>query len=152
MRGSAKVVQWLDSYCIGLPEIDDQHQTLVDLINDLWAAIAANAPIEDSAKILGRLEQYTIAHFAAEETMMRMINYPDFENHQRAHRHFVERLQAEKARHQKGEKLSLDILHFLKDWLVNHILVNDKAYAAYYTNQNKPTGFLGRFFSKFKVA
>jgi hemerythrin len=152
MLNSAKIVNWSDAYRIGLTEIDDQHQALVDLINDLWAAIASNAPPEQSGKILERLEHYTITHFAAEETMMRTIGYPDFDSHQSAHRNFVARLQEQKLRHQRGEKLGLDILHFLRDWLVNHILVNDKAYATFYADQNKPTGFLGRFFSRLKSA
>jgi len=152
MLNSTKVVNWSDAYRIGLAEIDDQHMALVDLINDLWAAIAANVPNAESGKILERLEHYTITHFAAEETMMLTIAYPDFDDHQRAHRSFVARLQEQKVRHQRGEKLGLDILHFLRDWLVNHILVNDKAYATYYAEQNRPTGFLGRFFSRLKGA
>lgn len=152
MVSFSKAVQWSDSYSIGLQEIDDQHRTLIDLMNDLWAAITTNAPIDDSQKILERLEHYTVAHFGAEETMMRTIGYPDFDTHQLAHRHFVKRLQSEAQRLKNGEKLSLDILHFLQDWLVNHILVNDKAYAAYYSGVTKPTGFLGRFFQRFKTA
>jgi hemerythrin-like metal-binding protein len=152
MASVSKVVQWSDSYSLGLPEIDDQHKTLIDLMNDLWAAIAANAPIEDNQKILLRLEQYTVAHFGAEETMMRTMGYPDFEAHRAAHQGFVKRLQAEGERLQKGERLNLDILHFLRDWLVNHILVSDKAYAAYLAAANKPAGFLGRFFSRFMHA
>lgn len=152
MGSTSKVVQWSDSYRIGLAEIDDQHKTLIDLMNDLWTAIAVNANAQDYEKILQRLEQYTVAHFSAEEVMMRDIGFPDFDKHQAAHRHFVKRLQDESKRVQRGEKLSLDILHFLRDWLVNHILVNDKAYAAYIASKDKPAGFLGRFFSRFKVA
>lgn len=152
MGSTSKVVQWSDSYRIGLAEIDDQHKTLIDLMNDLWTAIAVDANAQDCGKILLRLEHYTVAHFGAEETMMRTIGYPDFDAHQAAHQHFVKRLQTEAQRLQQGERLSLDILHFLRDWLVNHILVNDKAYAAYYAGKDKPAGFLGRFFSRFKVA
>jgi hemerythrin-like metal-binding protein len=152
MANGSKVIQWSDSYCIGLAEIDDQHKTLIDLMNDLWKAITVNASVQDCEKILQRLEHYTVAHFGAEETMMRTIAYPDFDAHQAAHQQFVKRLQAETLRLRQGEKLSLDILHFLRDWLVNHILVNDKAYAAYFAAKDKPAGFLGRFFSHFKLA
>lgn len=152
MASTSKVIQWSDSYRIGLGEIDDQHKTLVDLMNDLWQAIAVNADLQDCEKILQRLEHYTIAHFGAEETMMQSIGYPDFEAHKAAHLQFVQRLQAEVLRLQRGERLSLDILHFLRDWLVRHIMVNDKAYAAYYASKDKPVGFLGRFFSRFGLA
>jgi hemerythrin-like metal-binding protein len=148
MPSGHKVIQWSDSYRIGLAEIDDQHQSLIDLMNELWTAITTNAPPEYCRRILSRLELYTIEHFGAEEIMMRTIDYPDFFAHQGAHRQFVGRLQAEIRRLDAGESLTLDILHFLKDWLVNHILVNDRDYAAFFAAKNKPVGFLGRFFSR----
>lgn len=84
--------------------------------------------------------------------MMRTLDYPDFDTHHYAHQQFVKRLQSEKSNLQNGKKPGLDILHFLRDWLVNHILVNDKAYAGYYADRNKPAGVIGRFFSRFKMA
>lgn len=152
MASTFKVVQWSESYRLGLDEVDEQHHTLIDLMNDLWAVIAANAPIQDSEKILVRLERYTVEHFTSEEKMMQALGYPKFEVHKRAHEHFVARLQAELARHENGQKLNLDILNFLRDWLVNHILVNDKDYAEFYANRTRPAGFLKRFFTQFNSA
>lgn len=152
MASTSQIVQWSDSYLIGLGEIDDQHKTLIDLMNALWQAISSNAGDMECKNVLAKLERYTITHFSAEETMMRTMGYPDFDGHQRAHKQFVERLQEEKRQIENGNKLTLDILHFLKDWLVNHILVKDKAYAAFFADKERPEGFLGRFFSRFKVA
>lgn len=152
MASTFKVVQWSDSYRIGLEEVDEQHRTLIDLMNDLWAIIAANAPLQDSRALLLRLERYTAEHFSSEEAMMEAIAYPKYEVHKQAHEQFIGRLQAELARHDSGQKLSLDMLNFLRDWLVNHILVNDKEYAAFYADRTKPTGFLKRFFTQFNSA
>lgn len=152
MASSSQIVQWTDSYRIGLDEIDAQHKTLIDLMNALWQAISSNASDVECRSILEKLELYTITHFSAEETMMRTMAYPDFDAHQEAHRQFVKRLQEEMLRIQNGDKPTLNILHFLRDWLVNHILVKDKAYATFYASKEQPAGFLGRFFSRFKVA
>lgn len=152
MASINRIAQWSDSYSLGLPEIDDQHHALIDLMNDLWAAIAANAPNQSCEAILRRLENYTVAHFGEEETMMRAIGYPDFAAHKHAHDHFVERLQEELERHGNGEKLSLNMLHFLQDWLVKHILGDDKAYATYFVGKTRPVGFLKRFFQQFNFA
>ena len=38
------------------------------------------------------------------------------------------------------------MLTFLKDWLVDHILVADKAYADAQQNRKAPTSFWRRFF------
>lgn len=152
MEFDSKAMQWLEAYRIGLPEIDEQHKTLVDLFNDLRSAIAANAPVQESAGILERLQHYVINHFIAEETTMQARRYANFETHQRAHRSFVERLQAERVRQQNGEPMDPDILRCLQDWLLEHIQVDDKAYADHCAGRNKPVGFLGRFFSRFRAA
>lgn len=150
MLKSTGIVHWSDDYAIGLNEIDQQHMALIDLMNDLWRAIAANAPVEVSERLLEQLEHYTVAHFGAEETMMRTLEYPDFAAHKLAHAKFVSRLQAERQQLLQGRKLSLDILHFLRDWLINHILVSDKAYADFCAEKNRPMGFITRLFARFK--
>lgn len=150
VSAGVNLVTWSEAFHIGLPEIDDQHMMLVNLMNDLWAAIAANAPVSRCDEILARLENYTVAHFTAEEIMMRTLGYPELERHKAAHLEFVKRIQAERGRVAEGERPTLNILHFLQDWLIKHILVNDKAYADFYASRQQPRGLLGRFFAKFK--
>jgi hemerythrin len=119
-------------------------------MNDLWGAIAANASTQECDRIFEQLEIYTVAHFGAEETMMQALAYPNLAEHRLAHREFVQRIKRERAGLQAGRRLGLDITHFLRDWLVKHILVNDRAYADFYEQRSKPSGFLGRFFSRFR--
>ena len=152
MLNNNGIVRWSDEYSIGLEAIDAQHMALIELVNDLWRAIASNAPVEVSQRLLERLEHYTVAHFGAEETMMRALEYPDFAAHKLAHAKFVHRIQTERQHLLQGKKLSLDILHFLRDWLVNHILVSDRAYARFCKEKQQPMGFFGRLFSRFRGA
>ncbi|WP_303784917.1 bacteriohemerythrin [Azovibrio restrictus] len=144
------IVHWSEEYSIGLETIDAQHMALIELVNDLWRAIASNAPVEVSQRLLERLEHYTVAHFGAEESMMRALQYPDFATHKLAHAKFVHRIQAERQHLLQGRNLSLDILHFLRDWLVNHILVSDKAYARFCAEKEQPMGFFSRLFSRLR--
>lgn len=146
MKQIANIAAWSDSYALGMPEIDDQHKALFVLINRLWEQIITQADSAEVMKVLEKLEQYTISHFTAEETFMRVIAYPGFDEHKAAHENFVARIGKEKAGILAGGALTLDILHFLKDWLVDHILVTDKAYADQHKRQSGSV--LGRFFKR----
>lgn len=146
---SAALLEWETRYSIGLEEIDDQHRTLLETINKIWVSIVQKS---ERAVVLGlveELERYTIAHFAAEETFMRVANYPFFAEHKKEHQHFIARVAEEKRRAIETGTLSLDLMHFLRDWLIEHILVSDKKYADYLSKgPQKEKSLLGRFFSR----
>ena len=65
------MVAWSSAYALGLEEIDVQHKMLFDLINALWDHIVQQSP-KEGATPLGELERYTLSHFTAEETFMRV--------------------------------------------------------------------------------
>lgn len=144
------IVDWQNAYSLGMPEIDEQHKALFELINELWGAIVKRASIENQMLVIEGLERYTIAHFTAEETFMRAIKYSKFDVHKQMHDQFIQRIADEKTRLLNGHGFSLDVLYFLKDWLVNHILVSDQDYAHFsHAMAQSSTSFLARFFSGF---
>lgn len=148
MKRNTTLVTWQDSYALGLEEIDDQHKMLFDIMNRLWSAILQKAEGQVIAGILEDLERYTVLHFTEEETFMRSIAYPDFDAHIAYHRKFVRHLLEEKAAAHAGQQVSLELIHFLRDWLVNHILVEDKRYAAQFNTEKRSASLLGRFFAR----
>lgn len=124
---------WSDDYALNLPEIDAQHKRLFELINAIWQATVRRAELAETLLLLDELENYTAIHFAAEEELMRLAAYPGFELHRREHQRFIARVQQEKDSIARGKTgLSLDLLRFLKDWLVKHILGTDKKYGDFY--------------------
>ncbi len=145
-----EIIKWSSQYSLGLDEIDEQHKALLELINKIWQAIIDRSETKIVFGLVEELEKYTLAHFAAEETFMRVTNYPDFAAHKKEHQTFVARVAAEKKRALLVGSLSLDLMHFLRDWLIDHILVSDKDYADF-TQQTKSKGntILGRFFKRF---
>ncbi|MDP2794935.1 MAG: bacteriohemerythrin [Sulfurisoma sp.] len=143
------LVAWQDDFGLGLTEIDDQHKSLFDLINRLWAAVVGRADTAEMMAILAELEHYTLSHFAAEETFMRVIDYPGFAEHKKAHEAFVGRLGEEKKSILAGKHFSLEMLRFLKDWLINHIMVMDRAYAEVHAASKQPKSMFSRLFQRF---
>ena len=141
---------WSDTYNLGLEEIDEQHRSLLDLINKIWQSIVDRSDRDVVFVLVEELERYTLAHFAAEETFMRVTEYPDFPAHKIEHQNFVSRIADEKKRALQAGSLSLDLMHFLRDWLVEHILVCDRAYADFTRKSKSGEGsVLGRFFRRF---
>ena len=146
-------VTWKDTYALGMVEIDEQHRTLFEIMDKMWHAIVRNEEVSAMVEILHSLELYAVQHFTEEELFMASFHYPHFDKHILLHQHFIQKITDEKERVAKGGKPSLDLLHFLRDWLLNHILIQDKHYADYFEEQqqqknNKPS-LLKNFFKRF---
>lgn len=148
MSKGLSLVAWSDEFNLGMEEIDAQHSILIDLINQVWVAAVKKPDRAEALRVLEELEKYTITHFTAEEIFMREINYGDFDQHKEEHTKFVARIAEEKAKVVAGGAVTLGIIHFLKDWLINHILVADKQYALEFKKRSEPASVLGRFFKR----
>ena len=123
---------WKRSYEIGVNEIDMQHRQLVGMINELFEAMKEGQGPTVVDEILDQLVDYVQLHFSTEERYMQTHYYPDLEEHERQHldmtRHVVELIASHRAG--KGVKTP-DLMNFLRDWLVDHISVEDKKFGAF---------------------
>ncbi len=144
-------VAWSDEYALDLPEIDEQHKFLFRLIDDVWRTVVNKADRDTTLGVVGELERYTVTHFAAEEAFMREQQYSLYHEHRAEHEKFVARIALEKASVKAGRPLSLELMHFLRDWLVLHIRFTDRAYADEFRDREKAAmkGSLGKFFKRF---
>jgi hemerythrin-like metal-binding protein len=122
---------WDGSYETGIAAIDQDHQGLVNLINDLYEAMQDGSGGALLLPIFSALKHYTENHFIREESYMVECGAPDQANHIREHRQMVAKLAELEKRHRQGEAaISLQTLTFLRDWLKNHICSVDLAMAA----------------------
>ncbi len=125
----ADLIIWTDKYSVGCNYIDQQHKKLIDIINELHSAFMSRESNEKLSKILSELVDYTKYHFTAEEEMLKKHGFGPSENHKKQHQEFVEKIEIFKKRHELGDSIvGFDMLNFLKDWLLNHILKTDMSY------------------------
>ncbi|OXS30219.1 MAG: chemotaxis protein [Desulfovibrio sp. MES5] len=129
---SDKFVQWTPKLDLHVPMVDKQHRLLVDYINELYTAMANNRTAGEVQKILRKLRDYTATHFADEEKMFTATAYLGAAEHMKIHRKFVAKLDEVEEQLKSGTAtVSMDLLTFLKDWLVQHIMGTDPTYLPY---------------------
>lgn len=131
------LLEWSDEkLSVGLQEIDEQHKVLVALINRLHEAIVTQHEDDEIRDILNELVQYTVIHFAVEESLMRIFHYPAYEEHKRHHEDLTRQVIEIKKKIDSGEeKVSLELLNFLRHWLTTHIMGEDKRYGPFLVSQ-----------------
>jgi hemerythrin-like metal-binding protein len=79
--------------------------------------------------MLMKLVDYTRNHFADEEKLMAQTKYPSLQQHHAHHVDLTNQVEDFVGRYDRGEiTLNVKLLNFLRDWLTNHILKEDKEY------------------------
>jgi hemerythrin len=112
----------------GIEELDEQHHVLADLINEMQVALSQRRGSRAVGEILDKLEDYSRVHFAVEESLMRILGYPGYEQHKREHEELIAQLSELKSKLDDGKhSISFQLLHFLKRWLTNHVATSDKS-------------------------
>ena len=127
-----RFVTWTDRYSVGVARIDEEHQRLLDLVNELHAAIVAGTDAAIVGKVLAGLSAYTLTHFEHEELILRRSGYPDVEYHEAEHQKLVAQLQGFQQDFRAGNaNVAKNLLVFLQKWLIGHILLVDRKYASH---------------------
>jgi hemerythrin len=123
---------WSDAFVLGIDSIDKQHRWLVDATNRLYDQIESHHPDNEVIReILEGLAEYTMNHFILEEDLFNRLDYPESDAHKLRHdqftRHAIELL----LKFENGAPVSSDALSFLQEWLIHHIMEDDRAYVPF---------------------
>jgi hemerythrin len=124
------LMTWTDRMSVGVAVLDEDHRTLVAMVNALHDAMQAGHGKEKLGQVLGELVQYTKVHFAREETLFSRTGYPEAATHRQQHAALTRQVVDVQEKFAAGQvaTLSLEVMHFLRDWLVRHIQGSDQAY------------------------
>ena len=118
---------WNDDLKVGNTFIDNDHQKLIVLVNQLHDAMAQGHGKEVLGKTLSELIKYTQEHFKREEDHMRQIAYPGYGAHKQEHDKLIKEVVDLQDKFNAGNgMLSVQVSSFLRGWLVNHIMKVDK--------------------------
>lgn len=146
-------------YRTGIHAVDQQHQRLVNMVNvldDVRKAPYQNFDQKQRAvgDIVTEMIDYTITHFAFEESLQEDANYKYFQAHKRIHELLVQRAGEYKERWASGEDIADELYDVLSRWLFNHIRNDDCAFAPAVKARMKEldkqnAGWLGQLLKRF---
>ena len=125
-----KKIVWSDQFSVGVMKMDLQHQHLIRIFNTLVDNALADPLSEKVSEALAALVEYASEHFKSEEQLLRDHAHPDLEEQITEHKAF--RRQAAEfclLASQEDEKVIHDLINYLHDWWIIHILEKDKKYA-----------------------
>jgi diguanylate cyclase (GGDEF)-like protein/hemerythrin-like metal-binding protein/PAS domain S-box-containing protein len=124
-----EVFPWNANFATGIPQIDEQHQRLVSLLNMLASCLVYQAEISAVNIIFNELAEYAVYHFKTEEAVWHQYLTDDVweAEHKLVHENFVtELVKLKEGENAKPDREVLeDVLSFLTHWLAFHILESD---------------------------
>jgi hemerythrin len=115
---------------IGIAEIDSQHRQLHALLQRLKQSTDKRYGFASDA-ILAELVIQTRIHFAVEESLMRLLSFPDTEDHVEEHRKLTEQLEKLRKRAQDFE-VANGLTSFIQTWLVDHVNHFDREFVGHF--------------------
>lgn len=122
-------LEWKSTFDTGIAEIDNQHRELLNYLNRL-----SDGGLNTDRKVVGEVFEgmidYTLSHFAFEESLMEQVEYPFASAHKNVHSMLIKRVSQFHERFNNGEDVTEELYALLKRWLINHIQRDDAAYVA----------------------
>ena len=143
----------------------DRSVILVD--DDMHIRVAATQALElagfevrafegaaQALEVLDELVDYTLSHFAFEESLMEESGYAYINAHKKVHQLFVKRVADYQQRFKMNEDIAEELINTLRAWLINHIRNDDKDYSGdvlknMQTVSTRRDGWLKRSLSRF---
>ena len=128
-----ELIKWGKDYEIGVAAMDEQHKKWIGIINKFYDTIGKSDMKKNLELTINEVLEYTKYHFSEEEKFMESIGFSELENQKSMHKALTEKMIGFKNRIVNSESLmSVSVTNELKDWLNNHIKVEDKKYAEFY--------------------
>ena len=127
-------IKWENRFNTGYKRVDDQHKELVNILNKLNLLvmskdISREDVSEELSNIIKDMVDYVAYHFSTEEAIMKAIDYSGFKSHVVKHRNFTNKVLEEVNNYKNGKQIDIKgLIVFLRDWLFNHIVVEDKVF------------------------
>ena len=133
-------MMWKDEYALGIQEIDDQHETLLKFITEFEKAVEGRAHWNTVQPLIARARESVKFHFAVEESLMRIVDYPRFAAHRAEHQDVLEQFAILEQRVLRQE-MNAELLPLVHAWLFRHTIDSDQPFARYAIGKR---GALGR--------
>lgn len=120
------LIEWKDSYSVGVADVDYEHREMIDLINDLHERLSSQSGELDTSAFLGKIFQAISAHFALEERFMQEKGYDQFSQHKNAHEQLLDEIREIMDNYEAApDDSSTELSRRLDLWFTEHFKTHD---------------------------
>lgn len=122
MGAEEKYLDLSGKFLTGIPEMDKEHQQLVNLINRMYSIFKNKGEASEVLKVLEDLLKYGANHFADEEAFMESTGVQNLEEHKQIHKNLIRQALEIRDKMKSGESgVGIETFKFLQNWLMGHI-------------------------------
>ncbi len=118
-----------EEFKTGIEIIDNEHKMLFEIADKIYEFIIDK--YDRIVNLIEELKGYAALHFRDEEAYMESVNYKKMFTQKIDHDNFIKKLEEIDLNKidENQHKYILDLLEFVNQWLVSHILEKDKLIA-----------------------
>lgn len=128
-----ETIKWDKSFSVGVDVLDQQHQKIIEIINELLEHDEISVRSETLSHLLHQLTQYAHEHFMTEEAILEKYGYNGLIQQKKDHKEYrlkVVNFCMDTVDHKKS--VPLDLQEFILNWWKDHILIDDMSYKTFF--------------------
>jgi Amt family ammonium transporter len=123
---------WREEFNLHIPSMDEEHRKLVAVAQEIIEAMRSGLGRGAVEQAFQGLLDYTTNHFMDEELFMAEHEFPGTDEHKAIHNRLTQEVLAFRTELLSKENFdAAEFQRFLTDWLVKHILEEDREYAEF---------------------
>ncbi len=123
---------WQDALSIQVAAMDDHHKRLIELANAVIEHLHGKPNHDSLIKAFDAMVDFAQYHFAAEEKLLALYDYPDTEDHCKKHGDLIRQVNEYQERLRGGDVPDrASFLRFFESWLLRHVLDDDRKYGVF---------------------
>jgi methyl-accepting chemotaxis protein len=123
------LLDWNSDFVLGIAEMDEQHEQLVDLANLINSSFRLNKNKKEIKENLRSFIDFASYHFGNEEHYFNEFGYKNTDDHIANHQKLLKELKQFQTAYHSNKTKELDgILDFIQEWLVKHFEEFDATY------------------------
>ncbi len=129
-------IKWHEKYSVGCQMIDIQHKRLFELTNKLYEALHNEKNKKIIEYTILQMKYYSVYHFITEELLFEKYDYPLKNEHINEHQKFIDKVNDFMERYKTEKDIGFEILQFLKEWIIEHVIASDSKYTECICNKD----------------
>ena len=122
-----------EEFSVGVASIDEQHKRMVEIVAALYNSMVSGMSDETFERVFDGLVDCTCTHFKHEEDFFATTRFPLAEQHTQQHEDLKRHIATFRTNvlDRSSPIQSLEMMNFLKIWLMDHIQGEDKKLGAH---------------------